>query len=95
MNSYELPTLMKLPEVALLLRISARTMRRYIAEGTIPPHLYSRTGGKPKGSFRFTQDQVRIISEHLWSTPEPAPALPDPAPARTGMVPYRPRRRVG
>ena len=83
--------LLKVSEAAVLLRISARTLRRYIGDGTIPAHLVSRTGGRPKGSFRFTAAALQTIAETLWRKPEP-PAAP-PA-ASDGMVAYRPRRKV-
>lgn len=82
--------LLKLPEVAELLRISPRTLRRYIADGTIPPHLVSRTGGRPHGAFRFTRAAVAAIAETIWSPPQ---SPMEPAPRRTGMMPYTPRRR--
>lgn len=82
--------LLTLNEAARVLRISPRTLRRYIHEGTVPHTLYSRIGARPNGAFRFTAGQLREIAEKLWTPPPPPPAQRVPA----GMVPYKPRRRA-
>jgi len=92
MNSMPSFALLKVSEAAALLRITPRTLRRYIGDGTIPAHLVSRTGGRPKGSFRFTAAALQTIAETLWRAPEPPPQIPQQR--FDGMVPYRPRRRV-
>lgn len=79
--------MLTLPEVAKILRVAPRTLRKYINNGAIPSRLYSRVGGYSNGRLRFTADQVREIASTIWAggdTP-PKPVAP------TGMV-YRPRR---
>lgn len=78
--------MLTLPEVAGFLRVSPRTLRKYIGQGKIPPHLYSRAGGYAKGRLRFTTKQAREI-QVVWAGIDSAP----PA-QRTGMLNYHPRR---
>lgn len=89
-------TLLTMPEVAKILRISPRTLRRYLHDGTIPGHLYARQGGRPRGAVLFTPGAVREIAENLWSAPRPEDETQPPIPRQytPGMVPYRPRRRL-
>lgn len=84
--------LLTLDEAARALRISPRTLRRYVKDGTVPRQLFSRVGGRRNGAFRFSVEQIREIASTVWTTPRDEPVPPQRQP--TGMVPYTPRRRV-